>query len=509
MAAPRSLAPDHPDLLVRRIVGVTRERHLVRMSGISPEIELNGFNNDIDTLERAVKERVFYVKDRGRFVPPPAPLPGHFAATLSEVKQALVNELPVTTPLGHDKFVELYTGRKRKVYEKALESLDVYPLTKKDAEVDVFVKYEKTNFTKKEPVPRVISPRSPRYNIHLGSFLSKVEPMIFKSLSTLFEGHRTVFKGMDAHASGRALRAMWDEFADPVAIGLDASRFDQHVSREALEWEHSIYIKCFLPSFRKRLSRLLAWQVMNKCAGRTEDGYLTYVKEGGRMSGDMNTSLGNCILMCSMIKAFLLSKQIRGLLANNGDDCVVIVERKDLAKFEEGLDAWFLAMGFSMAVEDPVYTFEQIEFCQTSPVFVGPSGNDYLMVRNPRTATAKDVVCLHNYTTEREVRGWLHAVGTGGLAMCGGIPVMQEFYKALLRAGVSDTRITSGHSWGVRKLIGKLDRGERVITPESRASFWSAFAITPDEQVELEQYYRRLEFSPNPSLVRYFGEGSL
>lgn len=503
--APRSVAPDHPNLQVRRHVGIVKERHLVRMSNLSPEIELNGFNNSIDTLERAVKERVFFVKEKGEFVPPPQPAPGHFSRCLSDVKKLLERKLPRTTPMDSASFVELYTGRKRTIYQKALESLDVYPITRADAEVSVFVKYEKTNFTsKKDPVPRVISPRSPRYNIKVGRYLSKFEPLIFKSLSMLFEGQPTVFKGMDSHTSGRNMYKLWTSFSDPVAVGLDASRFDQHVSEDALRWEHDIYKKCCSSKGdRRRLARYLEWQVANKCVGRCEDGSLFYTKVGGRMSGDMNTSLGNCILMCSMIKAYLMCRGVRGLLANNGDDCVVFMERRDLPKFSRDLDRWFRDLGFNMTVEAPVYDLEKVQFCQTQPVFVGPMDNDYLMVRDPLVARAKDVVCLQRYETEHEIRGWLRAVGEGGLAMSGGVPVMQSFYRCLYDAG-EESNIKHGHSWGVRKLIGNLHRKEGPISPETRCSFWLAFDITPDEQLALEQYYKDQVFGPNVGFVRHW-----
>jgi len=109
----------------------------------------------------------------------------------------------------------------------------------------VFVKYEKTDRTTKEdPVPRVISPRDPKYNIQLGRYLKPIEERIFKALGKMF-GHPTVMKGMDTDRTASVLHEKWDHFNNPVAIGLDASRFDQHVSLEALKFEHSVYAACF------------------------------------------------------------------------------------------------------------------------------------------------------------------------------------------------------------------------------------------------------------------------
>lgn len=494
MGCRRSRAPDHPNLQVRRRWGQPKTRNLIRVSGVSPPLHITGFNNDIDTLERAVKERVFFVKDPTGFVPPPKPVPGHFSRTLSGVREALVAVLPRTAPLSRAAFVSTFRGRKLRTYTNAYNDLLRSSFNSRDAHVKVFVKYEKTDFTSKtDPVPRVISPRSPRYNVELGRYLRKLEEKIFVSLSKLF-GHPTVFKGVNSLESGRLMSQKWGMFRNPVAIGLDASRFDQHVSVDALRWEHSIYIECFRwVKHRIQLAGLLGMQLRNECVGYVADGRVRYFTNGGRMSGDMNTSLGNCVLMCSMIKAYADSRGVQVQLANNGDDCVVFLESVDLAKFSCGLEEWFLAMGFRMVVEAPCYSLEAIEFCQTHPVFVGPGVHDYLMVRHPRTAIAKDTVCVHNYTDSRFFRGWLHAVAEGGLSMSGGVPIFQDFYKMYHRCGAFYAPAKDSQSWGVRALSRGMSRTFREVLPVTRASFYWAFGVTPDEQLVLEDFYSSVD----------------
>ncbi len=478
-------------MFVERQWGVVKARRLVRVSGISPPIDLRAFNNDINTLERAVKERVFYVKEQGVFVQPPRPARGVFAARLLATRQLLAKVLPKSAPLTGLGFVETFRGPKRKIYEAAYSSLLGKSLTVEDSHVKVFVKYEKTDFTRKtDPVPRVISPRSPRYNISVGRFLRTIEERIFRSISQLFDGEITVFKGLNAIDSGRSMRQKWDAFREPVAVGLDASRFDQHVSRQALEWEHEVYISCFPTRKHKRaLGQLLRCQLRNICKGYTADGKLRYETDGGRMSGDINTSLGNCLLMCSMIHAYARARGVRILLANNGDDCVIFMEKCDYARFSQGLDGWFRDMGFNMMVEPPCDTFEQIEFCQTRPVFVGPNHNDYIMVRHPKYAIAKDTVCIHGWQTEEVYRGWLHAVGTGGLAMTGGIPIFQNFYCKFLSVGKFKSGAKDLQSWGVRQLSRGMSRAKSDVSAATRASFYWAFGVTPCEQVVLERFY--------------------
>jgi len=463
---------------------------MVQVTGVSPPVHLRSFNNDINTLERAVKERVFFVKEKGTFTSPPRPENGHFERTLRGVFNLFGKHLPKTAPLSRQQFVDSFRGRKRGVYQQAADSLLRTNLSVRDAHLKVFVKFEKTDFTRKtDPVPRVISPRSPRYNVEVGRYLRPLEERIFRSISDLF-GHRTVIKGMNSSASGKCLFEKWSVFKKPVAIGLDASRFDQHVSLDALKFEHSVYLACFPRLKHKRqLSGLLRMQLLNHCTGYVPDGRVKYTVEGKRMSGDMNTSLGNCILMCLMVRAYAESCGVRLHLANNGDDCVVFMEQRDLGKFNAGLDSWFRAMGFNMAVEPPCYDFEAIEFCQTHPVWVGPDHDDYIMVRHPKWAISKDTMCIKSIDSEKMFLGWLHAVGTGGMAGAGQIPVFQEFYRTYIMSGKFYAKAEDSQSWGVRALAKGMTRVYGPISALTRASFYWAFGVTPDEQLCLEEFY--------------------
>jgi len=469
---------------------------MVRVSGISPPMAIHGFNNTVDTLERGVLERVFYVKQQGRFVPPPKPVNGHFARALGLAERRLRAALPSTVPLSRANFVDTFRGRKRRVYASAADDLLRRGFCPQDAHIRVFTKYEKTDFTRKsDPVPRVISPRSPRYNIELGRFLRPIEERIFRAIAKVF-GDQTVFKGLNSADSGRLMFTKWSHFKDPVAVGLDASRFDQHVSREALNWEGSQYLQCFpLKRHRRRLAKLLSMQLVNECVGYTADGRVKYHTNGGRMSGDMNTSLGNCLLMCMMVFAYSHWVGVPVKLANNGDDCVVFMERRHYTRFMRFLDGWFLRMGFSMAVEPPCYTFEEIEFCQTHPVWVGPDHDSYIMVRHPKWAIAKDTVCAHNFVEPHLFSAWRYAVAEGGLSMTGGVPVFQNFYRAMSQGAVQRKSVDSGQSWGVRTLQKNMSRSFGDVLPRTRASFYWAFGVTPCEQLVLEDFYDNVVLS--------------
>lgn len=469
------------------------------IDGIAPAIHFSAYNDDIIALERAVKERVFYVKDsNGNFTSPPKPVNlEFFSGRLSDFTKRLRNHLPSTVPISRQNFVDTYSGRKRVVYQNALESLNVIPFRPKDAHIKTFLKFEKTNFTSKIPVPRVISPRDTRYNIEVGRYVRPIEERIFKSIGRVM-GRDTVMKGMNASQVACAMRRKWDRFVSPVAVGMDASRFDQHVSREALQWEHSVYLSCFWQKKHKeRLAKLLHYQLNNRCFGRVGNGSVQFTTDGVRASGDMNTSLGACLIMCAMVSSFASFLGLDIELVNNGDDCVVMMEARSYQQFAARAPRWFLEMGFTMVIEPPVYTFERISFCQAQPVWVGPGAFDYHMVRDPRISICKDSVCLHPFKLVSEFAPWVRAVGTGGMALAGSIPVWQSFYHMYQRSTASrkqrDYRDVWG--WGVRKMMQGCARKYGPISEQTRASFYWAFDVSPEEQLCIERTYNGMGLS--------------
>jgi hypothetical protein len=286
---------------------------------------------------------------------------------------------------------------------------------------------------------------------------------------------------------------MWAEFDSPVAIGLDAKRFDQHVRAKMLRWEHDVYLAAYRGSDREFLGYLLDAQIRNRCTMRCVDGNIKYTVHGSRMSGDMNTASGNCLIMCALIHTLCTERKVRKFrLANNGDDCVLIVESRDVALVLDGLYEWFLEFGFKMEVEPTVDTFERIVFCQSSPVF---DGTKWVMVRDPRVSLSKDAICLNrNYSYGPGARKWLGAVGACGLSMTGGIPVLQDYYSAFLRGGVDGLRWDPVvFETGMAMLAKGCSRGYREPTDAARVSFWQAFGVTPTEQRLAEESYRSVD----------------
>jgi len=345
-----------------------------------------------------------------------------------------------------------------------------------------FVKAEKLNFTLKfDPAPRVIQPRDPRFNVEVGRFLRPLEHKLYDAIDNIF-GSPTIMSSYNAFTQAKILKEKWDKFSDPVCVGMDASRFDQHVSKQALEFEHSVYNRIFHDA---ELRRLLRMQLVNRGMARASDGYFTYVVHGSRMSGDMNTSMGNKLLMCLMSHSYLTSLGIPFEYANNGDDCLIFTETKYLKRLAT-LYKYFERFGFDIKTEDPVYEFEQVEFCQTKPVCVN---NVWRMIRNVKTCLTKDVTCVNLGHDVEMYRILLNNIGDCGLAVASDVPVLGSFYRMLKRFGKVGS-VVHQDIFGYYFVSSKgASCDHDYPDAHGRYSFWLSSGISPDAQIAIEQYF--------------------
>jgi hypothetical protein len=213
------------------------------------------------------------------------------------------------------------------------------------------------------------------------------------------------------------------------------------------------------------------------------------------MSGDINTGMGNCLIMASIVLAYLDHVGCKAHLANNGDDCVLILERRDITKLSD-IDEWFTSLGFKLTREPVVDVFERIEFCQSQPVLIGGA---YRMVRNPWTAMSKDCVSLLSWDTQEAFNVWRDAIGVCGIELTRGVPVWESFYRRIKVGERNGGGTTSVYDSG----LGFAARGVRaaVVDDLARHSFWRAFGITPDMQVEMENAWPEIAWSEDAPLL--------
>ncbi len=485
----------HPDVKVKRTAPPLTQHGLYHITNNGVGVDWVAHTNCVENVRTAVLERVMYTKS-GRPPVEETRLEEH----LSGVWSWLSKHCPIVPMLSEQQLAECYHGRKRTVVERAFESLKQVALRPKDAKVQAFVKREKANITAKpRPVPRLIQPRNPRYCASLSQFLKPMEGPMCRLMSQLWnERHEgrllpVVMKGMNAEQQGQVMHQKWQNFSDPVAIALDAERFDQHVQQPALRWEHRVWLRMCPPRHRSKLRAMLREQLTTRGVAYMKDGVVRYTKQGMRSSGDPNTSSGNCLLMCCMLWAFCEAVSAkRRSLANNGDDCVLILERTDALRVRDAIRPFFLECGFSMKVGELIDVFERVEFCQTQPIWT-PSG--YVMVRDPRVALDKDSCTVTPLLTTNGVAKWASANGVAGLRLTGQIPVWQNFYRSLIVT--EDTgKITETEEFQMsgRAIMSRgMTRTFGPVHPRTRLSFWLAFDQLPDEQMAREAIYDKLE----------------
>lgn len=485
----------HPHLVLQPNQAPAKIRRFHVVTGIAGEKRSLMINNaNLDTLAAALLERMYYCKIGENFVEPPRVEKAHFFKTMKDFKICLLKKFgKQPTRLCPEDFVALFRGRKRTIYENALEEYYEEGVQRKHAVSIAFVKCEKV---RPEKAARCIQPRKPVYNIGVGTYLKHIEHRLYKAIAKVFGEDIVVMKGLNVREVGEVVAERWYSFADPVAVGLDAIKFDMHVSAEGLEWEHSIYTSLY--NGCRELARLLKFQINNRGVGYCDDGKLRYKVKGRRFSGDMNTALGNCLIMCAMVWSYARSRGVDIRFINNGDDCQIFMERKDLGRFLNGLDSWFLKMGFRMTQEEPVYNLEEVEFCQMRCL---KTAYGHTMVRNFETAREKDTMCLFPLASKSAFEKWIYAVGECGLALTAGIPIMQEMYSCFMRHGKASkfgdaVQFQSGAAF----LRVRMESKWEPVTDESRVSFMMAWGFTPDEQTALEEYYQQLtlSYSPNP-----------
>lgn len=482
-------------MTITPIVGLTKIRKVHVLINNTSGLEYIVHNNNRTTLTRALLERVFLVKTPTGFAPPPRPTV-EFKTFLSPFFNKMVKGIKTATPWSSEELLATYRGRQLSIYTNAMKDLELEPVRRKDAYITAFVKAEKINLSAKpNPAPRLIQPRNPRYIFEVAKYLKSIEHKIYKRIKKAY-GSPTVTKGMNAQELGTLVNKKWQRFAHPIAVGLDASRFDQHCSPEILQWEHSVYNSYF--GNDPHLRELLTWQIQQTGYANAEDCKIKYQVSGCRGSGDINTGMGNCLIMCALVYMYCVTHNIsKRELLNNGDDCVLIIEREDLSRLDDVND-WFMKCGFNMKVEDPVDDIHKITFCQTQPV--QHREDEWIMSRDPRVCLTKDLVCFQMLDDENSWKYQCQSICDCGLAAYGALPVFGAFYSSLDRKYRKSSRETIRYS-GLWYMSQGMHHKFEPPSTLSRVTFWEAFDITPDEQVALEEHYLGLVVTYKPRLV--------
>lgn len=402
--------------------------------------------------------------------------------------KAMANKMQGIVPYTMDEFVDCYTGRRKGRYETACMHLRNDPDIGPDkARVKAFVKAEKFNpFDKKNPDPRMIQGRSYEYNVQLGCYLKPMEHQLYRMKGPT--GLRAIAKGLNMRKRGALLVKKMSQFNRPVVVSIDGSRWDKHIDVQVLKAEHGFYNRVHRDP---HLQRLLSWQITNKC--QTAGG-LTYKVVGRRMSGDMNTALGNCVLMVAMCRAAMAEMGItRWDLMDDGDDCLLIFEEDDLDLVRWRAPQVFLEFGQEIKIENISRTVEGVEFCQTHPV-LHPNG--WRMTRNWKKVLSTGTSGYRHWNDPNLVRPMFTAVGQCELSLSAGTPILQEWALACIRNGRGKAPpkiFREEYQWGayLKAELG-LGFGDALkVEWDTRLSFEAAWGISPLDQMLIEEQLRQ------------------
>lgn len=402
-----------------------------------------------------------------------------------------------TTPMSTAVWLARYRGRKLAIYTRALESLRVKQIGVHDFRVKAFIKKEKDKISSDaRPDPRIIQPRDPRVTVSLGPYIAAIEGILYKRFSFAWRSIAkstatpVVMKGYNYVERGGFFEEKWASFNKPVAVAMDASRFDLHVSVDALRFTDSLYETCFHDRYLEKLRTMLMWRHQTVGVARCKESDWAYEKVGGRCSGDVDTSCGNvCIMMAITLElGRLMNCHLE--LANDGDDQIIMVEESDLVRLTSMISPLFAKYGFIMKVEQPTRVFERIDFCQTRPV---RASNRTIMTRYPTLAVTKDACTFLPIESYKEWANMLTAIGKCGVSAYYDMPVLGVFYAKLAACGGSAERhwARSGTDLGflyhVKGLEAPLEPQLAVVKPATRVSFYKAFNMPPDIQVAIER----------------------
>lgn len=154
----------------------------------------------------------------------------------------------------------------------------------------------------------------------------------------------------------------------------DHSTFDSHVTVEHLRVTHWYYRKCYQP-YQNELNRLMEKTIKNKCRSRNGDAYEVI---GTRMSGDMDTSFGNCLINYAILRQVLKDLHIKGDAIVNGDDFILFTNKPvDIDVFALQLRKYNMETGMKPST-DNIHT---VEFCRSK--YVLNDAGDYCMMTDP------------------------------------------------------------------------------------------------------------------------------
>lgn len=384
-----------------------------------------------------------------------------------------------------------YQGALRRRYLDAAASLALERVSAADARLSCFLKAEKVNVGPKYPKPRMIFPRSPRYNLCLASRLKPFEHWLWGRLtasSLRLRGGvgRLVAKGLNPWQRARLIVRKFNNLPGCTVFEVDGKAWEAHTGPALLKGEHGVYRAAFPGD--SGLAALLVQQLV--LAGRLPCG-ARFSRSGGRASGDFNTGMGNSLGMLAVLLGALesLAPSSYDVLVD-GDNALVFLPGSDYQGVVGAIAPHVLASsGHELTLESPCRVIEEIRFGRSAPV---DTGSGWCMVRDYRSVLSA-ATSSHRWLREPTfAREWLAGVAMCELSLALGVPVLQAWALELLNSVdfVGDVRAHPHVDYFILGARFAKASEARPVVGRARQSFERAFGLSPEAQIRLESSLR-------------------
>lgn len=436
-----------------------------------------------------------------------APLPPEVMGPLGGASLAVWRELRLFcrryggVAWGHRETAESYSGALGRRYAEAARSLREEGLSGfQDSYLRAFLKAEKNRQPQKLAKPRLIFPRSPRFNLEVASRLKPFEHWLWgrlvgRVLGVGVESTRLVAKGLTPRQRANLIVRKFRSLPDCVCFEVDGRAFEAHVGPAQLEQEHAVYRSAF-PGDRRLATLLRAQENMSgvlSCGAK-------FTRPGGRASGDFNTGMGNSLVFLVEVVAALRGFGCVFDVLVDGDNCLIFLRGADSAGVVRDFAARVLASsGHEVVLERPTNVLECIRFGGSAPVFLGPRLG-WSMVREWERVIS-GAFSSHRYLSEpKYAREWMTGVAMCELSIARGVPVLQAWALWALRR-LGHTRRVRADPFVDYFVRGAWLAGEDAavgVSAEARLSFERAYGLTPEEQCALEDSFASMSIMGSP-----------
>lgn len=325
---------------------------------------------------------------------------------------------PVNAPLDFDQWVSRFTPQR----QAQIRAARLQPL---NASVEYFQKIEQLDEAKE---PRAIQARVDEFKATLGPWIAALEHQAREQLPFFV-------KGLAPSEQAKRIAELGN--LSENALEIDFSRFDRSLSAPLLlETEHLIYEQCLPAS----VAAMMRKQLSNHVRTRNNASYMV---EGTRMSGDVNTSIGNCLVNACLMLATGIP--ISHFIVE-GDDMLAALDNKTRDNMDIGILA---SAGLTPKIK--ILPFGEAEFCSRKVIrtTLGPK-----RCRDPRREIRRTGFSIHSETESEKL--------TRGVLEWEGIPMFGPLYQTL--SGLPITRVSN----------------------QAREDFERCWDVSRDEQIKFE-----------------------